>query len=342
MDKIKKSVLKGFTLVELMVVMAIFSVLMAAALALTTPVSRMYKNTALAEKTYSFSHNIQEYLQGTLEYADSLYVLTGDNLGDYDTMLDLAEDFRKTHYGNVVVSDDGTSTRGLRGKIYILRLMNNEDTVNGETVPAGQITLTEYWFDNHDKEENAEITLGVAERPVLNPAYFEASDSNYSFSYALTNGADSHLVTLSGTQRPSGEGIDSSDTYKAIKRDLEDDPIAISQDRLSVAIVLDKDQSSNGYVDVEGYRAFKAPVAVQVANLPLTNINTTSAQRPNKEAGFPRVVKETDGSIRLQKYVGIGTNPPECGWSFWTEKANPKIDFSNDIYFVYAYGDELR
>jgi prepilin-type N-terminal cleavage/methylation domain-containing protein len=52
MDKMKKSVLKGFTLVELMVVMAIFSVLMAAALALTTPVSRMYKYTALAEKTY--------------------------------------------------------------------------------------------------------------------------------------------------------------------------------------------------------------------------------------------------------------------------------------------------
>ena len=41
MEKMKRSALKGFTLVELLVVMAIFSVLMTAALALTTPVSRM-------------------------------------------------------------------------------------------------------------------------------------------------------------------------------------------------------------------------------------------------------------------------------------------------------------
>ena len=48
-----------------------------------------------------------------------------------------------------------------------------------------------------------------------------------------------------------------------------------------------------------------------------------------------------DGKVKMQSTV---SNPtiPESGWSFWTEKVNPKIDFNNDIYFVYAYGDELR
>jgi hypothetical protein len=33
---------------------------------------------------------------------------------------------------------------------------------------------------------------------------------------------------------------------------------------------------------------------------------------------------------------------PECGYGFRIDKANNQIDFNNDIYFVYAYGDELR
>jgi len=70
MNKIKK----GFTLIELIIVMAIFSILLLATMALTRPVSRMFSKTSLQEKTYSYANNIQEYLQGALEYSDSLYV----------------------------------------------------------------------------------------------------------------------------------------------------------------------------------------------------------------------------------------------------------------------------
>ena len=333
MDKMKKSVLKGFTLVELLVVMAIFSVLMAAALALTTPVSRMYKNTALAEKTYSYSHNIQEYLQGALEYADSLYILTGDNLGEYSSMQELAEQFRKEHYNNVVKSDDGTTVRGVRGKIYILRLLNKAATLpDGTTAPAGQITLTEYVFDNAQGAGN-EIIDVVPERAVLNPAFFSAPDSSYSFSYALGN---SPLVSV-----PTPAGGDQNETYKAIKVDFENKEDYFPQrDDLSIEIVLDKDVSKHGYVDVDHYRAFRDPVAVQIANLPLTNINTPSDSRPYLNAGVRRPMIGENGKIRMQEATSNPT--PESGRSFWTEKVTPKIDFNNDIYFVYAYGDELR
>lgn len=333
MDKMKKSVLKGFTLVELLVVMAIFSVLMAAALALTTPVSRMYKHTALAEKTYSYSHNIQEYLQGALEYADSLYVLTGDNLSEYSSMQELAEKFRKEHYDNVVKSDDGTSIRGVRGKIYILRLLNKAATLpDGTTAPAGQITLTEYVFDNAEAAGN-EIIDVVPERAVLNPAFFSAPDSSYSFSYALGH---SQLVSV-----PTPTAGDQNETYKAIKQDFDDTEDVPQRDDLSIEIVLDKAASQQGYVDVDHYRAFRDPVAVQIANLPLTNINTPSDSRSNLDAGVSRPMIGDDGKVKMQSTV---SNPtiPESGWSFWTEKVNPKIDFNNDIYFVYAYGDELR
>jgi prepilin-type N-terminal cleavage/methylation domain-containing protein len=328
MEKLKKSTLKGFTLVELLVVMAIFSILMTAALALTTPVSNMYKNTALSEKTYSLSHNIQEYIQGSLEYADNLYIYTSDELGtEYSTDLyKLAEEYRKSHYDGLVTSDDGSNSRFVRGKIYIMRLMNNADAAKG--IPAGQITLREFRFEN-----NQEITSDVTETPMLNSTYFDAGDSNYSFSYAL--GA-SKLV---GAPVPAGG--DSDSYYKALKTDKNNTDIGVTRKNLSISIVLDKDPSRHGYVDVAGansYRAFKSPVAVQIANLPLTNINSRTGVNPT---GVPRVryndptAKDT---LRLQK---DNTTPPECGEAF-RAKFNTKVDFSNDIYFVYSYADELK
>lgn len=327
MEKMKKSVLKGFTLIELLIVMAIFSVLMAAALALTTPVSRMYKNTALAEKTYSYSHNIQEYLQGTLEYADSLYVYTEDNLGTYSGNLKgLADEFREKHYKDVVIKD-GNGVRKVRGRIYILHLLNKSDGTN----PQGQVLLSEYPFSDNTID-NAHI---VSERPMLNPAYFEAGDSNYSFSYAL---GSSKLVALSSTPTGGNAG----ETYKVLRADRDDLDNGVDRTSLSLSIVLDKDKTSNGFVDVSNgaytYRAFKSPVAVQVANLPLTNINTSSPRRDNLDAGMARPIQD-GADVRLQSTAATPT--PESGESF-RKAFNTKVDFDQDIYFVFAYGDELR
>ena len=48
-----RKVKKGFTLVELIVVMAIFSILMVGVMAITKPVSAIFRNTSISEKTYS-------------------------------------------------------------------------------------------------------------------------------------------------------------------------------------------------------------------------------------------------------------------------------------------------
>lgn len=334
MEKMKKSVLKGFTLVELLVVMAIFSVLMVGALALTTPVSRMYKNTALAEKTYSYSHNIQEYIQNALEYSDNLYIYTTDTLGtEYSSDLQkLAEDYRKDHYQDMITYD-GSSERAIRGKVYIMRLLNKPDNSDASNpIPAGQIVLYEYGFKN-----NAIDSSCVTKKAVLNPTYFNANDSKYSFSYAL--GA-SKLVGV-----PTPSGASSVDSYKALKSDLEDGEksLNITPKNLSVSIVLDKDVSKQGYIDITGaksYRAFKAPVAVQVANLPLTNINSRGGGLNPK--GEPRIIKKS-GTIGKQSTLPVveGSTTPECGWGFVAKNSN-NVDFNNDIYFVYSYADELK
>ena len=76
----KKMTRKGFTLVELLVVMAIFSILLVGVMAIIKPVSTLFRNTSISEKTYAYANNIQVYLQGKLEYSEDIVVATSDKM----------------------------------------------------------------------------------------------------------------------------------------------------------------------------------------------------------------------------------------------------------------------
>lgn len=70
---------KGFTLTELIIVIAILAVLMAAAAAFSLPVQRMVHATAATSDAINANETIGEYIQGRLAYADSLYIHYGVN-----------------------------------------------------------------------------------------------------------------------------------------------------------------------------------------------------------------------------------------------------------------------
>ncbi len=97
-----KHIKKGFTLIELIVVMAIFSILMVGVMVLIDPVSNMFKNTAMSEKTYAYANNVQQYLQTKLEYAEDVFVgssgkmgLTTDGGANSEKLAEYVENFRK-------------------------------------------------------------------------------------------------------------------------------------------------------------------------------------------------------------------------------------------------------
>ena len=326
----RKNIKKGFTLVELIVVMAIFSILLLGVMAITKPVSVMFKNTSLSEKTYAYANNIQVYLQGRLEYSEDIVVGTSDKMdvnsdGNFDDvdLATLAEDFRKTHFDQTV-GYNGSAVVPLKGKIHILRLVNQ----TGGTFPQGSVTERVYDFQS---DKAILSTEKPAEQQMINPAFFTASDAAYNFSYAL--GA-SNLVLV---DTPAGG--ESGEVYRALDKDKNGDDAGISVTNLSMTIVLDK--KTGGSIDVAGddYRAFRDPVAIQVVNLPLTNIayrsNHTSTaygvQRPYKNPTTNAIEDQGAGGIVLG---GSGN-------AYDDSRANKDIDFNNDIYFIFCYTDEI-
>ena len=355
----KKMVKKGFTLTELIVVVAIFSIIMVAVMSLIDPVSNIYKNTALAERTYSNANSIQTYVQTQLEYAESMVVATSNNIGDgaggvsSDELQELVEEYGRTHFNYIVTGKGRSGAESeldsvcwTNGNIHVLRMVNSGDD-------RGQVMHSVYPFRSND-DTNGGFTLvnpsSVTEEPMINPAFFQARDARYNYTYALG--------TCRFVNVPVPTGGDPDSVYRALDRDFRGLAPGVEQANFSMSIIIDKAGKDNrGSIDVAAddgnvYRAFRSPATIQSAPISLTNINT--------------IVKYYKDSVLLGRRRPIrlnGTEPiayqstitPEaadgCGWSYIAKRVSgpdygkelisSTIDCTEDIYFIYAYTDEM-
>jgi prepilin-type N-terminal cleavage/methylation domain-containing protein len=69
--------LKGFTLVELIVVMAIFGILMTAVMRVLTPLNKLSKRASVQEANAAAVDNMKSYLENSLRYADCIETCVG-------------------------------------------------------------------------------------------------------------------------------------------------------------------------------------------------------------------------------------------------------------------------
>lgn len=80
--------LKGFTLVELIIVMAIFSGIAVGALAMIRPAMQLFNKTASQEGASADIDNISRYIQDNLKYADRVNIYYGYGIESVGDMLD--------------------------------------------------------------------------------------------------------------------------------------------------------------------------------------------------------------------------------------------------------------
>ena len=364
-----KMVKKGFTLVELIVVMAIFSIIMVVVMSLIDPVSKIYKNTALAEKTYANANSIQTYLQTHLEYVESIMPATSNNIGNKDGTVTsdeiraLVEEYGKQHFDYIVTAKSKAggdpSEFGeecwVDGTIHVLRCVNSGPD-------RGQIMHSNYEFSSNNSSNDG-FTLkspgSVTETPEINPAFFNARDARYNYSYALGN---CKFVNV-----PVPADGDANSSYKALDRDFNYDPSAPEDSEsnpftgnsalltnFGLTIVIDKAGKNNlGSIDVTAdngnvYRAFRCPATVQATPISFTAI----LNRDDIDSGVVRAYKpEGTEPTEKQRSVTLEGNG-NCGWSFWPytqvgensyeSLISDQMDCNEDIYFIYAYTDEMR
>ena len=139
----KKRTKKGFTLIELIIVMAVFSILMIAVMSIISPLTKIVKRASLQQANNAAVDNIKRYMEGSIRYADCIEVYVGDfsdfNGNDISVPAGLdketyvARNFVENHYMNR--TNPGTEDP-LTGKVRMLKIDNTD---NGR--------ITEYEWD---------------------------------------------------------------------------------------------------------------------------------------------------------------------------------------------------
>ncbi len=112
---------KGFTLVELIVVMAIFGMIMAAALSIINPVGELYQNTSSYETARSSSSNVRQYIEENIQYADRFAAVIGSDAYPAGLVSEFTD-----YFGKYVGS--GTDT-----PVYVMHIHNDINQCSGTT-----------------------------------------------------------------------------------------------------------------------------------------------------------------------------------------------------------------
>ena len=189
----KRKTLKGFTLIEMIIVVAVFGMIMAVVLSFLDPVRKVYTRSYVESDAQSISENMRRYIGDQIQYADRMRVYTGKTFDD-TTLAGEVEKFREKYYfvpetGAPYPAGGGTGTKertypyaSFKGndEVFVLRIENPDPAIDfstgSVTLPVagsmlGRITLSTYeggvfkdsrvWSENTDYYEDYAFDISL-------------------------------------------------------------------------------------------------------------------------------------------------------------------------------------
>lgn len=163
-----KKTRKGFTLIELIIVLALFSIIMFSAVRMLDPVTKFYVRSSNFESTTACIDNMKRSIEGNLKYANRIrayafYKPYSDTVG-YTDIPDVSDDLRdhvQDFYEKFFASRRAIDSAGY---IYVLAFdntavsdatlrTNTYQTVSDFTsahLNSGKMILYKFWFNNYD------------------------------------------------------------------------------------------------------------------------------------------------------------------------------------------------
>lgn len=149
MENHKKKALKGFTLAELIVVIAVFGLLLAATMSLLGPLNHVFKSTAQYSNSSAVVDNVRRVIEDNLRYANRMYVYYGSDEPDPD-------DFDPDTFMDEKVSEMRTNFRlgsaerktFARDRVFAMRIHNPSENgfanITASAEKPGKISIYQY------------------------------------------------------------------------------------------------------------------------------------------------------------------------------------------------------
>lgn len=235
---LKRGKFKGFTLLELIIVVAIFAVIMFSVVQLIDPVSKFFVRSSNFESTNACVDNMTRAIEGNLKYADRVRAYAYFNPGDVTSTGLISDISTATHDHIEEFYNDFFKDRGFmscKGTIHVLifqnsvygsaddiAMLNSIGTLSeyaDQKRNSGRITHLTFEFDNYASKVNFFSSLpetdgygsftdmyanGNAETWYVNQKLY----GNYDYRFMLGNskiglGADETTTTASATTTTS-------------------------------------------------------------------------------------------------------------------------------------------
>lgn len=348
-----KNNLKGFTLVELIVVMAVFGIIMLGAMRFLDPVSRMMKGASLQEANSATVDNIKRYMEGTLRYANAVYVHNGDlkyydlsgchvidtSMSESARQQQAVEDFVNECFTNRADS----SNDPISGKAYVMKINNDDQGKITESVfdfTAGYDynewnASTSLW--DITRKQPASVSAVSIDQPVINDVYYE----NYSIFVSL--GYNTMQAVEAGISLPTP--VEDKQYFGQIipeKADLSGNAIFSPSD---FAFTFTTYKNQNGtkiyHHEIDGKHIFGSPYASANASLALLNINSAFGGSYRANLDYCPVRRDGGG------YSPLTTMVDDDGDSKWDYVHIPSPNYfaaqdtantagGNNIYIIYT------
>lgn len=368
----KKKNLKGFTLVELIVVMAVFGIIMLGALQFLDPVNRMMKGASLQEANSATVDNIKRYFEGTLRYASSVYIHNGD-LKEYDGLgnplvIGGTEEARQTQAVKNFVNDyfidkADSNNDPIKGKVHLMKIDNDNGGKITESLFNFEAGYTYKDWNGVDAwdipgDTDCTVTLSSFDQTVINDVYYKDYSIFATLGYNTVNPIHAGDVSALPAQVRD-------DQYFGRINPVEFDdgtgnlvPYTFGLDMFSFSFVTYKNDTDGGgnslyHHIVDGDHVFGSPYASSNATLALVNMKAGFCDAYNTSLNNRPVRRNGNGYTPTQEVDELTggnppTNVPDGKWDYEPLPVTPTsfavYDLSNlaggnNIYIIYTLPD---
>ena len=202
-----KAKLKGFTLIELIIVMVILTILIAAIIQMFKPIRATYVDSTLYEARRTTQNGIIQYIGESIRYATDLGIYQEDNIDD------AVEEFAKNYCRKNPKADKDDVIKNAE-----VIIIDNTATVSG-----GEITSSPYKFNDKFymgrvlRRKNVGTSNLSESRLALGEAYY--GTSNYAIKISKPTGdvdniwsaSEGILITVASTIEYGNAGLQSTE-----------------------------------------------------------------------------------------------------------------------------------
>lgn len=370
----KQKKLKGFTLIELIIVLAIFGVILSVVMSLLDPASKIMKKASTRERTAAYADNISEYITNSITYAKFIRVydgdfcdVTGDPLSG--TLLSQEQEAAVQLVSEMLNDACDRNGQPVTGKVHILKFINTAVTDDDVNLEEGKIyesvydfqagaKITKFQEDPANPGSMIEVKLvndaplilndsnhvPVINRDVINPEHFE------DYCYHFVNG----YYTLDPIEDPdnySKEGITSFAPVPVVYYNVLNKIRNISEMEytLNISVISyarDKDDGVTGKIqnvehkiddhNTEKVTLFRSPAHLNSASMALVNAKKV---HDGEAVMYMKPNRDETGNPSDDKSFTAAV-PGDYGEAFYTYTPT-FTGVSDNLYVVYIMPNEM-